>query len=168
MKAERELINQDINNQNVPTVFTDINAVPTEAEVPCRTASNLAFIDPNGIFTSVTKNSISVVIRGVLTEVIIFNLMLNPTHRIKPGATVPNCNNDGVLYLPAQSVNVSAVGEPQYVRNSSNVVTNVQVFFTRTAKTKPATLGLRVKFEENVGTTAQFNPKRKSGTVVFP
>lgn len=168
MKAERELINQNIGSQDVPTTFTDINAVPVEAEVPCRTASNLAFIDPNGIFTNFTKSSISVVIRGVLTEVIKIDLMLNPLHRIKPGATVPNCNNDGVLYLPAQSVNVSAVGEPQYIRNNNNVVTNVLVFFTRVNKTKPATLGLRVKFEENVGTTAQFNPKRKSGTVMFP
>ena len=168
MKAEQEIVKDGITNQDVPTTFININTVPVEAEVACRTASALGFVDPNGIFTSVAKSSISVTIRGIVTEVIKFNLALNPAHRIKPGATVPNCNNDGVLYLAAQSINVSSVADPQYIRNSNNVVTNVLVFFTRTNKAQQATLGLRVKFEENVGTTAQFNPKRKSGTITFP
>ena len=168
MKAEQEIVKDGIANQDVPTTFVNINTVPVEAEVPCRTASALAFIGPNGIFTGVDKSSMTLNIRGVITEIIKFNLALNPAHRIKPGATVPNCNNDGVLYLAAQSINVAGVAEPQYIRDSYNTVTNVLVFFTRTNRAQQATLGLRVKFEENVGTTAQFNPKRKSGTITFP
>lgn len=160
-------------NQPVPTNFVDISTIAVEAEAPCRTASALPFIGPNGIFTGVTKDKISVTIRGVVTEVIIFDLALNPAHRIKPGAAVPGCNMDGVQYLPAKSVNVSTVADPIYLRAGTdpanpNAVTGVKLFFTRTNKTKPATLGVRVKFEEGVGQSANFNPKRANGTISFP
>lgn len=160
-------------NQPVPTTFVDINTVASEAEIPCRTASALPFIAANGIFAAVTKDKISVTIRGIVTEVIIFDLKLNTSNRIKPGAAVPNCNMDGVQFLPAKSVNVSTVAEPQYIRAGTdpanpNAVTNVKLFFTRTNKAKPATLGVRVKFQDGVGQTANFNPKRASGTISFP
>ena len=157
----------------VPTTFTDINLIPVEQEQPCRTASALPFIAPNGIFTGVTKRLISIPVRGVTIEAVEVNLALNSAHRIKPGASVPGCNMDGVQYLPAKSVNVSTVAEPQYLRSGAdpqnpNAVTNVLLFFTRSNRTQPATLGIRVKFEEGVGQTANFNPKRASGTVSFP
>jgi hypothetical protein len=110
---------------------------------------------------------------GTPIELITVDLKLNPVHRIKPGATVPNCNMDGVMYLPAKSVNVKSVAEPLYIRSGAdpanpNAVTNVKIFFTRADRTKPATIGIRVKFEEGVGQTANFNPKRANGTVTFP
>lgn len=168
-----EAAKEALDNQPVPTTFVNITTIASEAEIPCRTPSALPFIAPNGIFTGVTKDKISVTIRGVVTEVIIFDLKLNPAHRIKPGAAVPNCNMDGVMFLPAKSANVSTVAEPQYIRAGTdpanpNAVTNVKLFFTRTNKAKPATLGVRVKFEEGVGQTPQFNPKRASGTISFP
>jgi hypothetical protein len=169
MKPEKELIQDGLTAQEAPTAYTNINTITIEAEAPCRAQSALQFLDPYaGIFLGVKKEKITVNIRGIITEVIVFNLALNPTHRIKPGADVPNCTRDGATFLPAQSVNVSAVAEPQYLRNSENKVTNVVLYFTRANRTQPATLGIRVKFEENVSLPAQFNPKRKSGTVSFP
>jgi hypothetical protein len=157
----------------VPTNFVDITTVASEAEVPCRSASALPFIAANGIFTNVKKETITVTILGRPVEVVLIELKLNPAHRIKPGAAVPGCNMDGVLFLPAKSVNVSQVAEPQYIRAGTdpanpNAVTSVQLAFTRSNRTKPATLGIRVKFEEGVGQTPQFNPKRSNGTVTFP
>ncbi|MBS1797243.1 MAG: hypothetical protein JSS81_25680 [Acidobacteria bacterium] len=166
MKAEK--IKESIAAQTVPTTYYDIGAAPSEADVPCRTQSALAFIGAGGIFTGVTKNKTSVIIRGVNVEVISFNLALNPSNRIKPGANVPDCTMDGVLFLPAQSVNVKSVADPQYIRDANNRVTNVLLYFMRTNKAQAATLGVRVKFEENVGTTANFNPKKKQGTIAFP
>jgi hypothetical protein len=155
--------------------FTDINLVASEAEIPCRGASALQLTGPGGIFLSVTKSSQSIPNPrgGAPLEAIFFDLRLNPVNRITPGAAVPNCNMDGVLYLPAKSVNVSAVADPIYSRDGSdplnpNAVTDVRLIFTRTAKNKAATLGIRVKFEEGVGQTASFNPKRANGTNSFP
>ena len=156
--------------QNVPTNYTDINLIPVEQDIPCRGASSLQFIGPNGLFTDVTKSKISVTIRGVLTEVIEFNLKLNLKHAINPGGIVPGCNSDGVMALAAQSNNVLGVADPLFTKNGGtpNRVTNVRLFFTRVNKNQPGTLGIRVKYEENGGTGLQFNPKRISGTVTFP
>jgi hypothetical protein len=155
--------------------LTDINLIPVELEVPCRTASALQFIGAGGIFLSVNKSSqvIPNPRGGGSIELITFDLALNPAHRIKPGAQVPNCNMDGVTYLPAKSVNVSAVAEPIFLRAGTdpanpNAVTGVKLLFTRKNRTQPATLGVRVKFEEGVGQTANFNPKRANGTISFP
>jgi hypothetical protein len=156
-----------------PTNFVDIKSVPVELELPCRKSSNLGFIAPNGIFTSVAKSSIKVTIRGVLTEVVRVTLNLNtvnPANRIFPGKLITDCNMDGVQYLAGQSTNVSTVADPIYnrVNGTSGIVNSVDVFFTRTNKTQPATIGLRVKFEEGVGDSGTFNPKRKMGSVTFP
>ncbi|HEX8734924.1 MAG TPA: hypothetical protein VF721_06370 [Pyrinomonadaceae bacterium] len=168
MKAEQELQKDALAIEEAPTVYTELNAVAVEAEQPCRVQSALQFLAPNGIFTFVEKTKISLIIRGVQTEVIRFNITVNPAHRIDPNNPPPNCTKDGVTFLPAQSVNVRAVAEPRYISNSSGKITNVLVFFTRTNKALPATLGLRVKFEENVSQRTQYNPKRKPGTIPFP
>ena len=157
----------------LPTGFVDISTIPAELEVPCRGASALAFIAPNGIFTRDSKSSRIVTVLGRQIEIVTVELFLNPAHRIKPGSDVPGCNRDGVLYLPAKSANVSGVAEPQYIRSGAdplnpNAVTSVKLAFVRPNRTKPATLGVRVKFEEGVGQTANFNPKRANGTVSFP
>ncbi len=156
-----------------PTNFVDIKTVPVEQEIPCRASSNLQFIAPNGIFTSVDKRAIKIPIRGVVTETILVTLNLNtvdPANRIFPGKQITNCNMDGVLYLAGQSANVSSVGDPIYnrINGTTGIVNSVVVSFTRTNKNQPATLGLRVKFEEGVGDSGNFNPKRKMGTVTFP
>jgi hypothetical protein len=158
----------------LPTLI-DITTVASEAEVPCRTASALSFVGSGGIFLGFTKSAVNIPNPrgGTPIELITVDLKLNPAHRIKPGATVPNCNMDGVMYLPAKSVNVAQVAEPQYLRSGAdpanpNAVTNVKLFFTRANRTQPATIGIRVKFEEGVGQTANFNPKRANGTVSFP
>jgi hypothetical protein len=168
MKPEKELQQDALVAEEVPTVYTDLNAVAIEAEQPCRTQSALPFLAPNGIFTAVDKSSVSVIIRGIKVEVIKFNLKVNTGANIiiSPGNPPPNCSKDGVTFLPAQSVNVSSVAEPQYVK-ANQKVTNVILFFTRVNKAQPATLGIRVKFEENP-LPGQFNPKRKAGTVSFP
>jgi hypothetical protein len=170
MKAEQELQKDALAVEEAPIVYTELNAVVIEAEQPCRVQSQLQFIAPapSGIFTNVAKSKITVIIRGVALEVIKFNLTLNPAHRIKPGSDVTNCTRDGVTFVPAQSVNVRSVAEPQYIRDANNKVTNVLLFFQRANRSQPATLGVRVKFEENVGDTAQFNPKRKTGQITFP
>lgn len=167
MKAEQELEKDALAAEQVPTVYTDLNAIAIEAEKPCRTQSALAFLGPNGIFTGVTKSSVSVIILGQRVEIIRFNLALNPVHTLNPNVAPPNCNTDGVTFVPAQSTNVLAVAEPQYIRNNKKV-TNVVLFFRRTNKAKPTTLGIRVKFEENAYQTGQFNPKRKTGQISFP
>ena len=117
----------------LPTLI-DITTVPSELEVPCRGASALPFVGNGGIFLSFTK-SVQVIPNprgGTSIELITVDLKLNPAHRIKPGATVPNCNMDGVMYLPAKSVNVKSVAEPQYIRSGAdpanpNAVTNVKI-----------------------------------------
>jgi len=167
MKPEKELQKDALVAEEVPTVYTELNAIAIEAEQPCRTQSALTFLAPSGIFTDVQKSSVSIIVRGVKIEVIKFNLKVNTSvATISPNMPPPNCNKDGVTFVPAQSVNVSAVADPQYIKNNQKV-TNVILFFTRANKTKPATLGIRVKFEENVA-PGQFNPKRKTGTVSFP
>lgn len=160
-------------NPALPAGFVDISTIPAELEAPCRGASALAFIAPNGIFTSVSKSSRVITVLGRQTEIVTIELALNPAHRIKPGADVPGCTKDGVVYLPARSANVSGVAEPQYIRSGAdplnpNAVTSVKLAFVRPNRTTPATLGVRVKFEEGVGQTANFNPKRANGTVSFP
>jgi hypothetical protein len=159
----------------LPPGFVDISTIPVEAEAPCRSASNLALLAPNGVFTKVTKSSRTVSVRGQNLDIITLKLALNPAHRIKPGAAVPGCNMDGVSYLAAKSVNVSGVFEVQYDRSGAdpmnpNAVTGVTLAFTRLSRPNPSssTLGVRVKFEEGVGQTPNFNPKRTSGTISFP
>lgn len=168
MKAEKELQKDALVAEEVPTVYTDLNTIAIEAEQPCRMMSQLPFLAPNGIFTGVDKSSVSIIVRGVKLEVIKFNLAVNTGANIiiNPDNKPPNCNKDGVTFVPAQSVNVSSVAEPQYIKKNK-VVTNVILFFTRVNKTKQATLGIRVKFEENPK-PGEFNPKRKTGTVSFP
>lgn len=156
--------------QNVPTTYTDINLIPVEQEIPCRGASSLQFLGPNGLFTDVTKDRFAVTIRGLLTEVLSFDLKLNPKHAINPGGIVPGCNSDGVMAVATQSVNVAGVAAPIFIKDGGtpNKVTNVKLFFTRVNKNKPATLGIRVKYEENGGTGLKFDPRRLTGTVTFP
>jgi uncharacterized DUF497 family protein len=162
MKAEQELEKDALAIEEAPTVYTDLSAVVIEAEKPCRTQSQLPFLGANGVFTGVEKSSISVIVRGIRIEVIRFNLTVNTALvKFRPSKPTPNCNNEGVTFLPAQSVNVAAVAEPQYILRNQ-IVTNVILFFTRVNKAKPATLGIRAKFEENG------MPKRKAGQISFP
>ena len=157
-----------------PTNLVDISTVPVEQEVPCRASSNLAFVGPGGIFTKVDKKSTTITVRGIVTELITATLTLDTVapfnNRIFPGKQITGCNMDGVMYLAGQSTNVAFVGDPIYLRSNgtSGIVTGVEVFFTRANRALPATLGLRVKFEEAVGDSGTFNPKRKMGTVTFP
>ena len=163
-------VKEAIGVQAVPTNYTDINAVPVEQEIPCRGASSLQFISPNGLFTSVTKKVVTATVFGTVVEVVNYDLKLNPKHAINPGGIVPGCNSDGVTLLAAQSINVKGVAEPVFVRDGGtpNKVTNIKLFYTRANRTKPATLGIRVKYEENGGTGLQFDPRRISGTISFP
>jgi hypothetical protein len=163
-------VKEAIGAQAVPTNYTDINAIPVEQEVTCRPMTALNFLGQNGIFLSVTKNIFQTTIRGSLVEVISFDLKLNPKHGLNPGGIVPGCNSDGVMVVAAQSSNVAGVAEPIFTRDGGtpNKVTDVRLFFTRINKTKPATLGVRVKFEENGGTGLQFIPRRKTEGISFP
>ena len=114
MKAEQELEKEALAVEEVPTTYTDLNAVVIEAEKPCRTQSQLPFLAPNGVFTRVGKSSVSVIIRGQRIEVIRFDLKVNNALvNLDPYTPTPNCNNDGVTFVPAQSINVSAVAPPQ-------------------------------------------------------
>lgn len=149
----------------------DIGTVASEAEIPCRTATALQFIGAGGVFLSVAKSSMTIPNPrgGTPIELITIDLKFNPANKLKPGATIPGCNMDGVMYLPAKSVNVAQVAEPVYIRSGAdpqnpNAVTDVKLFFTRSNRTKPATLGIRVKFQEG----PQNTPRRISGTIVFP
>jgi len=147
--------------QDVPANLTDINAIPVEQELPCRPTSNLAFVNSNGIFTQASTRL------NALANVITVTLKLNPKHAINPGGIVPGCNPDGVMAVAAKSKNAKAVAETTYIR-SGNRVTDVLVRFSRIDTFQPATIGIRVKYEENGGTGLQFNPKVKIGTVSFP
>lgn len=155
---------------SAPAGFIEISNVAVEAESPCRPGSNLQFFLPNfGIFTTIGKKTEFFPILNGRIEVITFELFLNPAHRIKPGQTIPNCTSDAVQVLASKSVNIEyVVPEPVYVRDASNRVTSIKQSFIRRDPNKPATLGIRVKFEENVSAPSQFNPKRKSDTVSFP
>ncbi len=160
-------VKEAIGAQAVPTNYTDINAIPVEQEISCRPMTALNFIGPNGIFLSATKSIFQTTIRGSLVEVISFDLKFNPKHGLNPGGIVPDCNSDDVMVVAAQSINVAGVANPIFTR-VNNKVTNVKLFFTRINKTKPATLGVRVKFEENGGTGLQFIPRRKTEGISFP
>ncbi|HEV7645957.1 MAG TPA: hypothetical protein VGO50_18615 [Pyrinomonadaceae bacterium] len=160
-------VKEAIGAQAVPTNYTDINAIPVEQEISCRPMTDLNFIGPNGIFTSVTKDKVSITIRGALLEVISFDLKFNPKHGLNPGGIVPGCNSDDVMVVAAQSSNVQSVAAPVFTR-TNNKVTSVKLFFMRLNKTKPVTLGVRVKFEENGGTGLQFIPRRKTEGISFP
>src|ERR1700755_500322 len=160
-------VKEAIGAQTAPTNFTDINTIPVEQEITCRPMSALDFIGPDGVFTGVNKSKVSETVRGALIEIITFDLKLNPKHGLNPGGIVPGCNSDGVMAVAAGSVNVLGVADPIFTK-VNNRVTNVKLLFTRTNKTQPATLAIRVKFEENGGTGLQFIPRRKTGTVSFP
>jgi hypothetical protein len=157
-----------------PVNLIDIQTVPVEQEVPCRASSALPFAGPGGIFTRIDKKSTTITVRGVVMELITATLTLNTAppvnNRLFPGKQITGCNMDGVMYLAGQSSNVAFVADPIYLRSNgtSGIVTAVEVFFTRTNRTQPASLGLRGKFEEGVGDGGTFNPKRKMGTVTFP
>lgn len=147
--------------QDMPADFTDINAIPVEQEVSCRPTSNLPFDGRNGIFTQVSTRL------NARVNVITVLLKLNPKHAINPNGIVPGCNPDGVMAVAAKSINARGVGPVDYIR-SGNRVTDVVVRFSRINTFQPATIGIRVKYEENGGTGLQFNPKVKIGTVSFP
>ena len=153
-----------------PAGFVEISNIATEAESPCRPGSTAQFFAPNtGIFIAIAKTVESIQFAFGRLEVITFELFLNSAHRIKPGQTIPNCTNDAVHVLASKSVNIEyVVPQPEYVRDASNRVTSIKQSFIRRDPKKTATLGIRVKFEENVFQTANFNPKRASGTVSFP
>ena len=151
--------------------LVDINTVASEAEIPCRTATALQFIGAGGVFLSVSKTTMNIPNPrgGAPIELTTIDLKFNTANKLKPGAAIPGCNMDGVMYLPAKSVNVAQVAEPVYIRAGSdplnpNAVTGVKLFATRADRTKPATLGIRVKFEEG----PQNTPRRISGTIIFP
>lgn len=159
----------------LPPGFIDIQTIPAELEAPCRQASNLKLVGANGVFTNVTKSSRTVTVRGVTLDIITFKLKLNPKHRIKPGAAVPECNMDGVSYVFSTSINVNGVFEVGYDRSGAdpanpNAVTGVTLNFSRLSRPVPqsSTLGVRAKYEEDVAQTPQFRPRRVSGTISFP
>lgn len=158
MKAIKEAIGV----QDNPTNFTDINLIPVEPEIACRPTSNLAFVNSNGIFTSALVRANPVV------NVISVLLKLNPKHAINPDGIVPGCNPDGVTVVAAKSKNVKGAATPtEYIRNGGKV-TDVIVRFSRINTFTPATVGIRVKYQENGGTGLQFKPKVKIGTASIP
>ncbi len=154
-------VKEAIGVQDTPANLIDINAIPVEQEIPCRPTSNLAFVNSNGIFTQVSTRL------NPVANLITVSLKLNPKHAINPDGIVPGCNSDGVMAVAAKSQNAKAATPPEYIRSGGRV-TDVIIRFSRVNTFQPATIGIRVKYEENGGTGLQFNPKVKIGTVSFP
>jgi hypothetical protein len=154
MKAVKEAISV----QDNPANFTNINLIPVEPEIACRPTSNLAFVNSTGIFTAVFVRANSI------ANVVTVTLKLNPKHAINPDGIVPGCNSDGVSVVAAKSQNVMGAATPtEYIRNGGKV-TDVIIRFSRVNTLQPATVGIRVKYQENGGTGLQFNPKVKVST----
>lgn len=149
-----------------PTKLVDITTIPIEAEVPCRAASKLELVGPSGIFTELKMEQRFVIFLGIEVELLVYILTLNPVHQIRIGVPIKGCNQDGVVFVAATGKNILAVADPVYTPSPSTVA-QVTLFFTRKDLKKAATLGFRVKFEENVGNTTQINPKRKAAALSF-
>lgn len=148
-----------------PTKLVDITTVPVEAEVPCRAASKLELVAPNGIFTDLKMEQRYAPFLGLEIELLVYILKLNPAHQIRIDVPIQGCNKDGVVFVAATGKNILAVAAPVYTNSGNN--TEVTLFFTRRDLKKAATLGFRVKFEENVGNTTNNNPKRKAAALSF-
>lgn len=154
---------------NIPAGFVDITTIPVEAEVACRAASKLELVGPNGIFTDLKMEQRFVPFLGMEVELLVYILTLNTPHRIDVGVPIKGCNQDGVVFVAATSKNILAVAPPQFSINGiKDKKTVLTLSFTRKDLKQAATLGFRVKFEENVGTDrTKTNPKRKAAALSF-
>ena len=123
-----------------------------EDSIKCRTRSTLSLIP--GIFTDIRLDNDPT--DGRLR----FTFRLNPNHAIF--FFVPNCNPDGVFYIPEQSFNIAFVQGPEYL-NTDNTRIRFKLFPPNPFKVIPFTFAFRVRFEENYNITHQYNPKRLSG-----
>lgn len=140
-----------------PTQSTSLQIQPItgpdpEDSIKCRTRSTLSLIP--GIFTDIRLDNDPT--DGRLR----FTFRLNPNHAIF--FFVPNCNPDGLFYIPEQSSNIAFVEGPTYL-NTDNTRIRFKLFPPNPAKVIPFTFAFRVRFEENYNITHQYNPKRMSG-----
>lgn len=120
-----------------------------EDNIKCRTKSTLSLIP--GIFKDLrTDNDPS-------DGHIRFTFILNDNHAIF--FLVPNCNPDGLVYLPGQSSNIAFIDGPNYL-NTDNTRIRVKFFPPNPLRVIPFTFAFRIKFEENYRLTQQFNPKK--------
>jgi hypothetical protein len=126
-----------------------------EDSIKCRTRSTLSLI--TGIFNDIRLDNDPT--DGKLR----FTFRLNPNHAIL--FFVPNCNPDGLFYIPEQSSNIAFVQGPEYL-NTDNTRIRFKLFPANPSKVVPFTFAFRVRFEENYNITHQYNPKRASGKML--
>ncbi|HEX3559086.1 MAG TPA: hypothetical protein VHU19_07770 [Pyrinomonadaceae bacterium] len=135
--------------QSMSIQIQPIPGPDSEDSIKCRTRSTLSLIP--GIFKDIRTDN------DPTDGRIRFTFVLNDSHAIY--FFVPNCNPDGVFYLPELSSNIAFVEGPSYL-NTQNTRIRFKLFPPNPLKVIPFTFAFRVKFEENFNVTQQFNPKK--------
>jgi hypothetical protein len=125
-----------------------------EDVIKCRTRSTLSLFP--GIFKDFRTDN------DPTDGRIRFTFVLNDNHAIY--FFVPNCNPDGLFYLPELSSNIAFVEGPTYL-NTQNTRIRFKLFPPNPLKVIPFTFAFRVKFEENFNLTQQFNPKKANSRI---
>jgi len=143
-----------------PTQPTNIQIQPipgpdSEDAIKCRTRSTLSLFP--GIFKDFRTDN------DPTDGRVRFTFVLNDNHAIY--FFVPNCNPDGMFYLPELSSNIAFVEGPSYL-NTQNTRIRFKLFPANPLKVIPFTFAFRVKFEENFNVTQQFNPKKFNSKIL--
>ena len=142
------------------TQLTNIQIQPipgpdSEDTIKCRTRSTLSLFP--GIFKDFRADN------DPTDGRIRFTFVLNDSHAVY--FFVPNCNPDGMFYLPELSSNIAFVEGPSYL-NTQNTRIRFKLFPANPLKVIPFTFAFRVKFEENFNVTQQFNPKKFNSKII--
>jgi hypothetical protein len=125
-----------------------------EDSIKCRTKSTLSLFP--GIFKDLKTDN------DPTDGRIRFTFILNDNHAIY--FLVPNCNPDGMFFLPELSSNIGFVEGPSYL-NTPITKIRFKLFPANPLKVIPFTFGFRIRFEENFNLTHQFNPKKARGQI---
>jgi hypothetical protein len=140
---------QVTNIQIVPIIGPD-----AEDSITCRTRTTLSLIP--GVFKDIRTDN------DPVDGKIRFTFILNDNHAIY--FFVPNCNPDGMFYLPEKSANIASVQGPNYL-DTQNMRIRFKLFPPNPLKVIPFTFAFRIRFEENFNITHQYNPKRLTSSI---
>jgi hypothetical protein len=141
------------------TQISDIQIVPyngadAEDSIACRSPSPLNLF-PDIISMMNTDNDPA---DGKLRLI----LILNEGISILPAAF--GCNDDGLIYLPAQSVNIASIGGPEYLGKPIKRI-RVKIFSPNPQQVLPFTFAFRLRFTTLAGFPLFPKPFRKRGSI---
>ncbi|HYY42750.1 MAG TPA: hypothetical protein VE775_08480, partial [Pyrinomonadaceae bacterium] len=139
------------------TQISDIQIVPytgTDAEenLACRPQSTLNLFPD--IIARVNSDNDPADGKPRLTFV------LNEVAKILPAAF--GCNDDALIFLPAQSSNIASIGGPEYLGNPVRRI-RVKIFSPNPQQVVPFTFAFRLRFSQ--GLVELPKPRRKRGSI---